>query len=319
MATAPAATPEPDLDEMLRILDAASALRRERELVREQLSVDEFRATLRDRLLAAASATGDPVKPEEVEAAIDTYFDRLHAYDDPPMTVGVALAHVYVNRWPILTWGWLTLGALLLGWWIFFRPASPLGLVGGRERALARISAEAERDLAAARGLAAEPAAAGRIDRLAREAATYRRQGDAEKLGGVEKELERLVAAMESEYVVEVVHAAGKKSAVDRYFRDAEGKRVSGYYLIVEARDPAGQMVKLPIRNAESDRSATVSTWAERVPKEVYDRLAADKRADGRLDEFVYAVKEKGKLEPEVRMPGADGGPLTRLGQITEW
>jgi Family of unknown function (DUF6384) len=245
MATTVASTPDPNLDEMLKILDAASALRKERELVQEQLSVEEYRARLRDRLLAAAAAAGDPVRPEEVEVAIDTYFDRLHAYEDPALTPAVALAHLYVRRWTIFVVLALASVVLFLGW-MAFRPPDPL----------------------------------------------------------------------KSQYTIEVVHDPGKKSGLHRYYKN----RHSGYYLIVEARDSAGRPVKLPIRDSEKDNVVrTVSRWAERVPKEVYDRIATDKRSDGRLDEFVFAVKQRGRAEPEVRMVGPEGRPLTRLGQILEW
>ncbi len=319
MATAPVSTPDPNLDEMLRILDAASELRRERELVTEQLSVDEFRTRLRDRLLAAAAATGDPVEPVEVEAAIDTYFERMHAYEDPGLTPSVALAHFYVRRWAILTWGGLSLACILFGWWVFLRPSSPVGLVGGRERAVSRAWAEVDRDLATARALSADPEASRRIERLALEAATFRRQGESEKLNNVDAELDRLVAELESEYSIEVVHAPGKKSAVDRFFTDRSGKRISGYFLIVEGRDASGRAVELPIRSAETDEIRTLTTWGERVPKEVYDRLGSDKRVDGRLDEFVYGAKQRGKAGVDVQMVGPDGRPLERLGQITKW
>jgi hypothetical protein len=314
------ASPDPDLDEMLRILDAASAMRRERELVEEQLSAEEFKRRLRERLLAAAAATGDPVKPEEVDAAIELYFERLHAYEDPPLGPSVALAHLYVRRWSILKWGGLAAASAALLWWVFLRPSSPLGIVGANERAVAAAASSVERRLAAARSIVADESAAARLEAIAKEAVGLQSRGEAGTLRKIEEELAQLGETLGSEYTVEVVHAPGEKSAVDRYYEDAEGRRVSGYYLIVEARDAAGKPVALPIRNSEADNETrTVSKWAERVPEEVYQRLRADKQTDGRLDEYVYAVKRRGKVELEVRLPGSDGQPLARLGQITEW
>lgn len=320
MSVAPRSTAEPNLDEMLKILDAASALRRERELVTEQLSVDEFRARLRDRMLAAAAASGNPVKPEEVEAAIDAYFHRLHAFAEPPTSFETVLAHAYVRRRAILGWGAVALTALTLGWWVFLRPESPLGLVGRSERALAAASRDVQGQIAAARALSIDPAANSRIEALATQAATFEGQGDTDKLKRLAPELSEIVAQLQTDYTIEVVHDPEKKSAVDRMRNDRDGKRVAGYYLIVEARDRDGKPVELRIRNEETDKDTkTTATWAERVPKEIYERLRADKQSDGRLDEFIYAVKRRGMLEPDIKMLGPDQRPLTRLGQITAW
>jgi hypothetical protein len=320
MATGLASITDPDLGEMLKILDAASAMRRERELVAEQLSADEYHARLRERLLEAAKATGDPVKPEEVDAAIRLYFERLHAYSDPPMSLAVVLAHAYVRRGAILAW---TVGILAAGfcfWALFLNPGSPFGIVGARERGVARAWGRVEKELAVARANAADSTASARLEGLAVRAEALRAQGDAAKLDAVADEAESIAKELESEYVIEVVHGPGEKSAVDRYYTDEAGKRISGYYLIVEARDPRGRPVKVSIRNGEVDnRTDLVSRWAERVPLEVYERLRADKQSDGRLDEYVFGSKKRGVLSVEVEMRGPDGVPLRRLGQITEW
>ena len=73
------------------------------------------------------------------------------------------------------------------------------------------------------------------------------------------------------------------------------------------------------IHDIETGKNVDATTWGERVPKEVYDRLGADKRADGILNETGFAVKRKGFSEETVTMPGVDGKPLKRAGQITRW
>ncbi|MBC8115887.1 MAG: hypothetical protein H7062_15990, partial [Candidatus Saccharimonas sp.] len=58
---------------------------------------------------------------------------------------------------------------------------------------------------------------------------------------------------------------------------------------------------------------------AERVPQEVYDRIKADKKADGVLNETLFAVKQRGYQNEEMKLVGPDNQPLSRLGQITKW
>ena len=86
-----------------------------------------------------------------------------------------------------------------------------------------------------------------------------------------------------------------------------------------EARGKDSRVIQRKIRNQEKGRSAVVARWAERVPRDVFERLAADKKADGILNETLFAVKREGYLDEEIKLLGEDGQPITRDGQITEW
>ena len=80
-----------------------------------------------------------------------------------------------------------------------------------------------------------------------------------------------------------------------------------------------GSTVSRRVHNDEKNQDVSVKTWAERIPDAVYERLAADKKSDGILNETAFAVKRKGERDEVIVMPGADGKPLSRTGQITEW
>src|SRR5262249_59048759 len=121
------------------------------------------------------------------------------------------------------------------------------------------------------------------------------------------------------EYTVTVASPVGGRSAVRRRFRDKDGGRVSGYYLIVQAKRPNGTVLTRRVHDDEKDQDKDVTTWAERVPEEVYRRLAKDQTEDGILNETTFAVKQRGEPDEVITMPGPDGRPLRRLGQITEW
>ena len=128
-----------------------------------------------------------------------------------------------------------------------------------------------------------------------------------------------MLGQLNETYEVRIVSGPNEKSGIDRYFEDEQGKRVSGYYVIVEARDAAGQPITRTIRNAETGKFEPVQRWGERVPKEVFDRIKADKRADAVLDETLFAVKQRGFQQDEIKLVGSDGQPLSSLGQITKW
>ncbi len=112
------------LDQIMRIVDVATTLRKEREFVEQQLNADETKSQLRRRLLEVAEVTGEQVTSEEVDAAIELYYSRLHSFQEPAGGFSITLAKLYVRRVAILlvlvgfalaaisVWGLMTFGLL---------------------------------------------------------------------------------------------------------------------------------------------------------------------------------------------------------------
>jgi Family of unknown function (DUF6384) len=315
-ATLPAAE-SMSVSEMLRIMDVATAIRQDRELVDEELNLDALKARLRDRMLAASKVTGEDVTPEEIDTAIAQYYSSLHAFHEPPLSPAVALAHLWVRRWSIVQWGACALGFALLAWSLFLSPSGAFTVTGRAQKRVAALNRDITKRAGSIQAVAQDESIRTELERLTSEAAAYRKQDDEAKLRTVDATLADLDKRLREEYTV-VVQAKGK-SAIIRAFKDEQGKRVSGHYLIVEAKTADGRVLTRRIHEIESGKDENVTTWAELVPKEVYDRLAEDKRSDGILNETEFAVKRRGFPEETVTMPGVDGRPLTRAGQITKW
>ena len=321
----PTGTPGADnlsLEEMLRVMDMARSVRDERAAVEREFNADETRALLREKLLASTKISGDTITPAEVDAAIELYFNNLHTYRDPPLRFEVFLAHLYVRRWLLL---WSGVGVVILGT-VLWRTVPNMTPASRQARAEAQASAEVDRLLATCTAEAVEPAAKEQVAQIGRELAAAKGAGNAggasiQTIRDLETRLLQLRRQMNEEYEVHVVAERGRKSGIDRYFRDPKvpgSEKVPSWYAIVEARNPRGQLLTRRIRNSETDKSVDVQTWGERVPKEVYERLKADKK-DGVLNETLFSIKRRGFLNEEVRMPGPDGKPLTSTGQITAW
>lgn len=307
--------------EMLRIMDVATALRQDRELVEEQLNVEALKERLKERMLEAAKVTGESVTPEEVDAAIRQYYSGLYSFREPKPSLSVALAHLWVRRFAIFWTAWASLAVVAIGWWLFLSPSAPLSSRGRNHRRVEDLAAAIDRTGRDVRELAADEAVAPEVDRLAAEAEVHRKRDDAEGLEAVRKNLADLEKRLGEAYTVGVVSGANRKSAVDRYYRDPgrDSRRIAGYYLIVEARAPDGTVLTRRIHDDQDDSYKDVATWAERVPEAVFERLKQDKRKNGTLNETAFAVKRKGYPEEEITMPGPDGKPLARLGRITKW
>ena len=94
-----------------------------------------------------------------------------------------------------------------------------------------------------------------------------------------------------------------------RRHEDIPGGR--NHYLLVQAIDAVGNRLPMSIRNEETGRTREVTEWGERVPQEVYDRVAADKEDNGIIDDDDFGFKRRGFLSAERNYED--------LGQITEW
>lgn len=119
-ATAAEAPPqELTIEQTLRIMDVATTLRKEQAVVHQQLNIEQTKAMLRERLLDAAKVTGEPLTEEQVNIAIEHYYDKLHVFEEPEWSWELAMAHLYVMRGTIIKWT-VALGAAAGAYAYFF-------------------------------------------------------------------------------------------------------------------------------------------------------------------------------------------------------
>lgn len=320
MNTTPQTAPEDlSLHEMLRVMDVARTLRKEQETIEREFNRSETVAILREKLLASAEIMGDEVTPEEVDAAIDLYFDNLHTFREPPPGLSSWLAHTYIWRGRIVLSTCVLLFLGVFGWWLFVSPSGPFSNSGRTSRAITADSSEIERAMASIRAMSKQAEVQEEAQSLEQEAQVAQAAGDVDRLDELRRRLTQIEARLQEEYEVRIVRGEGQQSGVDRYFTDEQGTRTSGYYVIVQAKAPSGQVLTRNILNSETGREERVSVWAERVPEAVYNRIKEDKQADGMLNETLFAVKRRGEVEEQIVFAGDDGMPLTRDAQITRW
>jgi hypothetical protein len=343
--TSPAVASAADasMHDMLRIMDVASALRRERETAENVLDVATAKAKLRERLLATASAAGEPVTAAEIDAAIEQYFRQQHEYRDPPAGWGRFWANVWVMRRSLaavaivlaISVVGITMLASAMGSQFRQPPAVPKVPAPSAAAtpvpqpqpvpqaappqpasALATVWAKFQQDAAAARALCADDDARGRVQQVAAAGEAANGAADLPRLQKAAAELATLIARLDEEYTVTIVSRPGAQSGVDRY--DDRG-RLSGHYLIVEAIAADGRALPRSIKNAETQRTETVTKWGELVDAAVWQRVVADKQADGVVDDATFARKERGRFEETTVFEGSAGNPLRRGRQITRW
>ena len=306
------------LHEMLQIMDVARAIKEEQLTVEQQFRIEETRAKIRERLIASAKVAGDNVTDAEVDTAIQLYFDNLHLYRDPPWGFNRLWAQLYV--WRVRVVGALALsGALGVGVWIaFFNAAMPWSPASRAALAIRQAEQDARGVLEQLNVTAKDATARQAVDELTKE---FHAVEAAENVAAIQQSQQRmseLLATLNESYTLQIVTGAGRDSAVTREWSQG-GPGALSYYVIVEARTRDGRIVPQSVQDAETGSSKSVNQWGEQVPKEVYDRLKADKVADGVLNETRFGEKTRGSLAESVVLPGTDGKPLPRGMRITQW
>jgi len=317
---------EMGIAEMMRVMDVATTLRQEQELVKREFDVDQTKQMLRDKLKRTADMTGESLTSEQIEAAVNWYYDNLHEYKEPEKSFKWFLAHLYIRRTAILA----VLGTaamIFLGiWGLWFAPFAPLSeanqLAREQEVSTERLEVVHERfgkDLESVAVISESTALNEQLEKLKSESETHFANKDLDKLNETEARLQKVMQRANEEFVLAVVAGEKNRSAFERNFEDESGKRLSGYYLVVQAKDSDGKILTRTILNVEDDKSYKVKQWAERVPRSVFDRLKKDKQEDGVLNETAFGKKERGKLKVEIIMTDQNNLPITRSAQITSW
>ncbi|MEL7453178.1 MAG: DUF6384 family protein, partial [Pseudomonadota bacterium] len=117
-------------------------------------------------------------------------------------------------------------------------------------------------------------------------------------------DLEVLKSDLSRTYEVRIRYRDGAQSGIYRIPNDAPQQR--NYYLLVEAVDPRGNIVEVPVRSEETQTPHRVTKWGQRVSQSVFNRIAADKTDDQIIQNDVIGEKASGQLQPtySVDTPG---------------
>ncbi len=178
--------------EMLRIMDVATTLRQDRELVEEQLNLDTLKERLRERMLAASKVTGEAVTPEEVDAAIRQYYASLHTFREPKLSFPVFLAHAWVRRKGLLGIGAAGLLSVAAFWWLYLSPDAPMTERGRNHSRVQKLAAEFANRALTVRSGPFGKALPSEVNRLVVEAEVSRAKGDPRGLESARKALDDL-------------------------------------------------------------------------------------------------------------------------------
>lgn len=301
-AAGPAAATAPQpLDDVMLAMDVVDTLRRRERLVAKELDEAGREEDLKERLRKIYAAQGIEVPDHVIEQGVAALKEGRFSYQPPRSSIGTRLARIYVSRGRWGKWlGGIAGAGVLAGAFNYFAFVAPQAALPEK---LARTHAEVA---ALARTDQARAALDGYLD--AGQSAL--RNEDKE---GVRLALDNLEAArvsLEQEYTVRIANRPGERTGVWRI--PDLNTQARNYYIMVEAVDPTGRVLRLPIRNEETRQTETVDIWGLRVDEATFQAVARDKQDDGIIERDRFGYKARGELVPRYEI-------ATTGGAITSW
>jgi hypothetical protein len=300
------------LDDVMIAMDVVDTLRHDMRIVERELNDETRRAELIERLRNLYKSQGIDVPDHIFEEGVRALEEKRFVYTPPESNLAVRLARLYVSReaWGKRAAGIGAAAALASsGWYLAIeRPraieqdtiqrelgeALPARVTG----LMSQIEREARNPDVVSR--------ARQISETARSAATGR-QLEAARVA--ERQLATMLDELRRAYDIRIVNREGEITGLWRVPRVNPLSR--NYYLVVEAIDASGKAVPRDVLNEETGKRETVTRWAVRVPKTVFDQVQSDKLDDGIIQNAVLGTKRAGELEPKWRQE-VSGGALTR-------
>lgn len=294
-----------ELDEVMLAMDVVDTIRHQELIVERELNSEERRKQLMARLKSLYAAQGLDVPEHVLAEGVAALEEDRFAYSPPAAGLQTALARWYVER---SRWGKPVLAVLAVAAVVLI--AWQLLVVRPEAARVATLPTTLQSSYQAVLDVATEEDAKDRARELFADGEAALGRGDTGAAAETITALESLEATLAQRYELRVVSRPGELSGVWRV--PEANPTARNYYLIVEAVDDGGNTIALPVRNEEDGKIYTVRQWGVRVDQEDFERIAADKRDDGIIQDYVLGVKERGQLQPQYRL-------ATSGAAITSW
>jgi hypothetical protein len=300
------------LDDIMIAMDVVDTLRHREDLVRRELSEEDRETELIARLRKIYKDQGIDVPDSVLADGVKALKESRFVYTPPPRGWKRTLLTLWARRESFgkRAAAFVALvAASLTGYHVLVtRPAQLAD-----DRARVEITQTIPKDLKQAHAdvlaVAGDEAAKQKANALLADGERLIRSGDRAGAKKVSGELATLRDELTREYTLTIVSRTGESTGVWR--RPPGNSTARNYYIIVEAIGPDGRKLSLPIRNEESGATETVTKFGVRVPQNVFEAVAQDKRDDGIVQRNRLGIKRRGVLAIDYQMP-FEGGFITK-------
>jgi len=300
-APSPPQEAKPPLDDIMLAMDVVDTLRRRERIVMKELDEAGREEDLKARLRKIYAAQGIDVPDHVIEQGVAALKEERFTYKPPPDSLQTKLAWIYVRRG---SWGKWVAGlagagvlASAINYFVVFAPRASLpDDLAGLHREVISLAQTDDAKAAANRLFSA-----GQGALQAKDTEAVR-----EAIRGLQDER----AILQQEYTIRILNRPGERTGVWRI--PDLNTRARNYYILVEAVDPSGRVLTVPIVNEETRATERVKRWGLRVNESTFRAVADDKQDDGIIERDRFGYKARGELEPHYEM-------LTTGGAITRW
>lgn len=300
------------LDDFMMAMDVVDTLRHEEGQVARELKSDERDEAMIERLRQVYASQGIEVPERILKAGVEDLKRDRFTYAPPAAGTQRTLAMIYISRGVWAKWlaGGLAVLLVCVAAWYFIvklpaqRAEADLqarlqALTGTYSELVGRIDALTENT-----DIEAEAARLTDDGRLAlsdgRNAAAFKAEAD----------LRKLALELQQVFEVRIISREGIPTGVSRI--PEANPDTENYYIVVEAIDPDGNVVRREIVSEENSEAELVDNWGQRVSKTIYDAVRRDKLEDGIVQKGVLGQKRRGELDIKWRSGVQDGA-------VTKW
>lgn len=306
------AKPAAPLDEVMLAMDVVDTLRHRQDLVTRELDGAAREKQLIERLRTIYHQQGIEVPDHILKEGVSALAESRFTYEPPAPGLKTTLARLYVTRkrWgrPVLA-GLVALAVLGVGYFGVWQPYQR----GQAEQARVELS---ERLPAQMDGLyqtiyeeTKVQQAVVQADALLARGKAFAAEGNREGAEGIVTRLTDLRDQLRQQYSLRVVNRPDVQSGFWTF--PEINTEATNYYIVVEALDPDGRALTLPVLNEETGQTESAAMWGVRVPETVYNAVSADKLDDGIIQGNLVGRKSEGFLDVEYLMP-VQGGAVTQ-------
>lgn len=312
-AAASDVTTKTPLSDMMLAMDVVDTLRHRNDLVIRELAEDDREAQLIERLRTIYREQGIAVPDHILKQGVEALKKSQFTYQPAKRSISTRLARLYVSRgkWGRPTFWLILIAAILTGGYQFaYTPYQQQQNQNAALELSTGIPAQMETLYQTIFNETKVQSAANNAAELLAQGRTAAAEGDRTRATRILSDLTHIRDTIRQEYALQIVNRAGIDTGIwtsPEGFNDA-----TSFYIVVEAIDPEGKKLTLPIKNEESQLIENVNIWAVRVSERIYDRIRDDKIDDGIIQQDIVALKEFGYLSAQSIVP-------TLGGAITQW
>ncbi len=307
----PQATTAP-LDDVMLAMDVVDTLRHRQDLVTRELDAESREKQLIDKLRDIYHGQGIEVPDTVLKQGVDALSESRFAYSPPKPGFGTSLARLYVGR---KKWGPAALAVALFliigfgGYFLAYKPFQQSQIEAARVELAEKLPAQMDALYDTIFQETKVQQAAIEAEEIRTRGKTAAAEGNREGALDAISDLTAIRDQLRQEYSLRIVNRQGTQSGFWTF--PEINTEATNYYIVVEALDPDGEALSLPILNEENGETETVPIWGVRVPENVYRSVEADKRDDGIIQRNTVGIKQDGFLDVEYTVPVL-GGAVTR-------